>query len=257
MTSPFFHYGLHDRHPQKPVLVFLHGLFGGLGNFEDVIKPLQREFPIVVPELPLFKDSQTEPTLAGLLWWLDAFLESINTSRVTLIGNSLGGQLACLYATLRPAKIHSLVLTGSAGMGEKHIGVSLPRRFDRKFIREKAALTFYEKQPSEALIDEIAAVISNPVSLRRLLSLSRDSMRTRLESVLPEIQHPVLLIWGKNDLITPLQACEAFQKGLPNAKTAVFDCCGHAPMMEHPELFAAEVHHFLSTKNETRELVQI
>ena len=50
---------------------------------------------------------------------------------------------------------------------------------------------------------------------------------------------PVCLIWGRNDIITPPEVAEDFQKGLPDADLFWIDECGHAPMMEHPERFNA------------------
>jgi pimeloyl-ACP methyl ester carboxylesterase len=237
-----------DALPRKTALVFLHGLFGGLGNFKAVVQQVQHEQPVLVPELPLFESDNVAPSLTGLLWWLDHLIGQMDFGKVCLVGNSLGGQLACLYAALRPEKVSGLVLTGAAGMGEQMTGISRPRRFDREYLRIKARQTFYALEPEDALIDSIANVLSCPHRVRRLLSLSRDSMRTRLESLLPSIQCPVHLIWGANDTITPPETASAFKNGLPAATLCLLPECGHAPMMEQPEFFTRELMWFLKNR---------
>jgi pimeloyl-ACP methyl ester carboxylesterase len=51
------------------------------------------------------------------------------------------------------------------------------------------------------------------------------------------IKAPTLLIWGKNDQVTPAFVGEEFKERIKNSRLVLLDKCGHAPMMEHPEKF--------------------
>jgi pimeloyl-ACP methyl ester carboxylesterase len=246
MRIEFFSPVPQSAEDKRPVIVFLHGLFGDLGNFSEAAAFLQSEFPVLTPPLPLFQTTNPEPSLSGLLWWLDMQLTKLDAGKLCLVGNSLGGQLACLYAAFRPQQVHSLVLTGAAGMGEVSMGISRPRRFDREYLKAKARTTFFNLEPDESLINAIVKVVQNPPDVHRLLALSRDSMRTRLDGMLEQITCPVLLIWGENDSITPPACAEAFESVLLNVKKVMIPQCGHAPMMEHPQIFARHVAQFLS-----------
>jgi pimeloyl-ACP methyl ester carboxylesterase len=54
---------------------------------------------------------------------------------------------------------------------------------------------------------------------------------------LPNLKVPTLLIWGKQDQITPPHVAEEFHEALPDSELVWIDKCGHAPMMERPEAF--------------------
>jgi pimeloyl-ACP methyl ester carboxylesterase len=88
-------------------------------------------------------------------------------------------------------------------------------------------------------------VINDRAKLMSLLAITRDTHKYNMEEYLPEITQEVLLIWGRNDEITPPEAAELFEEKLPNARLQWIDKCGHAPMMEHPKKFALLLKEFL------------
>lgn len=61
-----------------------------------------------------------------------------------------------------------------------------------------------------------------------------------------KINQPVLLVWGKQDIVTPPEVAEEFYFHLPNAKLEFIDNCGHVPMMEQPKLFNQYLNQFLA-----------
>jgi|SRR5579863_959099 len=67
-----------------------------------------------------------------------------------------------------------------------------------------------------------------------------------LRHLLPAIRTPTLLVWGREDAITPLEAGAIYQRGIPRARLAVIENCGHMPEMEQPTEFAALVRSFLA-----------
>jgi len=64
---------------------------------------------------------------------------------------------------------------------------------------------------------------------------------------LHQIQQPTLLIWGKNDIVTPPFVAEEFKKLIPNSQLDFIDKCGHAPMMEVPAEFNIILEKFLGS----------
>jgi pimeloyl-ACP methyl ester carboxylesterase len=63
---------------------------------------------------------------------------------------------------------------------------------------------------------------------------------------LGEIDCPTLLIWGKQDIVTPPSAGQGFTELMPNARIVWLDNCGHAPMLEAPVPFAGAIREFLA-----------
>lgn len=228
----------------KESIVFLHGLFGGLSNFEACISFISGDFDCFVPELPLYTTDKKSP-LISLTEWLVEYIEShFPSQKVHLVGNSLGGQLAIMLALKIPDHIASITLTGSAGLGEKEFQTSFPKRFCADFIREKAAETFFDHHVDEELVAHISEIVKDRDKLLRLIRLAKDSFSVNLISEFPKIEAPVHLIWGYHDKITPLSQADIFQQKL-NASLDIISDCGHAPMMEKPLQFAESLTFFL------------
>jgi pimeloyl-ACP methyl ester carboxylesterase len=232
-----------DNSPSH-TLICLHGMFGGLSNYDGLV-PHMDNCELFVPSLPIHGDSGERPTIRGLSNWLDQFISDMNLEEPILMGNSLGGHLALDYVIQHPKKVRALVLTGSSGLQEKEFGSTCPRRNDREYIRAQAAQTFYKDLVDDALLDDIMEVITTPEKLKNVLAIARDTYEHQIEQQLPEILQPVLLIWGRNDQITPPEVANKFEQMLPKARLRWIDKCGHAPMMEHPETFALFLNEFL------------
>ena len=225
-------------------LVFLHGLFGGLSNFDPLIRFLD-DCQVYVPKLPIHDFDDKELSLSSLTDWLEEFFNILDEQNFILVGNSMGGHLALNYVLTHPKKVEALVLTGSSGLQEKDFGSSCPRRNDREYIRKQAAQTFYDDIIDEQLLDSIMEVIRDPHKLQNILALTRDTHERRMEQFLPKITHPTLLVWGENDEITTPSVANKFHSLLPNSRLRWIEKCGHAPMMEHPETFALFLNEFL------------
>lgn len=225
-------------------LVLLHGMFGGLSNYDALIKNID-DYNIFVPSLPIFDLDASELSIRKLTLWLREFMEAMGLDHPILLGNSLGGHLALDYALQYPKQVSALILTGSSGLQEKDFGSTCPRRNDREYIRKQAARTFYDEQIEDGILDDIMEVVTDPAKLRNVLVMARDTHEYNMEQYLSDISQEVLLIWGKNDVITPPEAARLFYRNIPNARLRWIDKCGHAPMMEHPQTFALLLNEFL------------
>ena len=68
-----------------------------------------------------------------------------------------------------------------------------------------------------------------------------------LRQLLPGVITPTLLVWGREDAITPLQCGELYQSSIPRSRLAIIENCGHMPEMEKPAEFAKLVDNFLAS----------
>lgn len=226
-------------------IVLLHGMFGGLSNYDSIIPQLDHG-NIYVPSIPLYDFSASTLSINTLTHWLHTFLLSMEADQPVIVGNSMGGHLALDYALRHPRNVSALVLTGSSGIQERDFGTTFPRRNDREYIREQAALTFYDDLLDEEILDEIMEVIHSPSKLLNMLAIARDTHEYNMKALLSDIPHPTLLVWGKNDEITPPEVARTFEEKLPRARLRWVEKCGHAPMMEHPDIFAFFLNEFLT-----------
>ncbi|NQW78210.1 MAG: alpha/beta hydrolase [Chitinophagaceae bacterium] len=229
-------------------LMLCHGLFGALSNFADLIEKFRFTHKVVVPILPLFDLDILHTTVAGLEKHIAAFIEYKNYTNIHLLGNSLGGHVALVYILKHPERVKSLTLTGSSGLFENAMGDSYPKRGDYEYIKNKTAQTFYDPAvATAALVDEVFEITKNRLKVIKIISLAKSAIRHNLGEELNQINQPTLLIWGKNDIVTPPFVAEEFKKLIPNSQLHFIDKCGHAPMMEVPAQFNIILEKFLGS----------
>lgn len=228
-------------------LLLLHGLFGALSNFEHLIEYFKNTNKVVVPMLPLFDLDLLHTSVGGLQKFVKNFIEYKNYDHIHLLGNSLGGHVALVYILKNPARVKSLILTGSSGLFESGMGDSYPKRGDKEYIRKKTRLTFYDPaMATDELVDECFEITNNRFKVIKIIALAKSAIRNNLGQELNQIKQPTCLIWGNNDTITPPFVGKEFNKLIPNSELHFIDKCGHAPMMEVPVEFNKILNGFLT-----------
>lgn len=234
------------------VLMLLHGLFGALSNFFDIIEYFKDRYKVVIPILPLYELPIEETSVNGYVEYVEKFVAYKNYDNVIALGNSLGGHIALIYALQNPQKLRAVVLTGSSGLFESAMGDSYPKRGDYEYIKKKAEVTFYDpKHATKELVDELFDIVNDRNKVIRVLATAKSAIRQNLGDEVGKITAPALLIWGNNDTVTPPFVGEEFHKLIPQSKLIFIDKCGHAPMMEQPAEFNHHLEQFLNTLENT------
>ena len=228
-------------------LMLLHGLFGALSNFEDLIAHFSKTHKVVVPLLPLLDLDLLHTSVGGLQKFVFRFIEHRNYNNIHLLGNSLGGHVGLVLVLKHPEHIKSLILTGSSGLFENGMGDSYPKRGDKEYIRKKTQLTFYNPDlATDDLVNEVFEITNNRLKVIKIIALAKSAIRNNLGEELNQIKQPTCLIWGNNDTITPPFVGKEFNRLIPNSELHFVDKCGHAPMMEVPVEFNQILEQFLS-----------
>jgi len=227
-------------------LMLLHGLFGALSNFKDLIEYFKKDYKVVVPMLPLFELDIFHTTVSGLAKHVQKFIDVKGYKNIHLLGNSLGGHVALIYVLKNATKVKSLTLTGSSGLFENGMGDTYPKRGDKDYIRKKTEVTFYDPaMATDELVEEVFQITTSRLKVIKVLALAKSAIRSNLGEELNQIKLPTLLIWGNNDIITPPFVGTEFHKLIPNSELHFIDKCGHAPMMEVPDEFNLILGNFL------------
>lgn len=227
-------------------LMLLHGLFGALSNFSDLIEYFSRSRKVVMPLLPIYSMPLKKVSVKGLVSHVEKFVTFKGYDRMHIMGNSLGGHIAILFALAKPEKVSSITLTGSSGLFESTMGSSFPKRGDYDFVKTKTEAVFYKPETaSKELIDEVFDIVNDRNKAIRLVLTAKSAVRQNLANKLHAIHQPTLLVWGKQDDITPPFVAEKFDEMIKNTTLVFIDKCGHAPMMERPEKFSGILEKFL------------
>lgn len=228
-------------------LILLHGLFGALSNFKDLIEYFKLHNTVIVPMLPLFELDLLHTTVGGLEKYVHKFIEAKGYENINLLGNSLGGHVALIHTLKHQQKIKSLILTGSSGLFENGMGDTYPKRGDYEYIKRKTELTFHDPATAtKELVDEVYEIVNQRTKVIKIIALAKSAIRNNLGEELNEIKVPALLIWGNNDTITPPFVGKEFNRLIPNSELHFIDKCGHAPMMEQSQAFNEILHGFLT-----------
>ncbi len=232
-------------------MIILHGLMGGLSNFEGVTNHFpQLGYKVLVPELPIYGMPMLKTNVKNFAKFLERFIEHKGLKDVILLGNSLGGHIGLLHTKLYPNMVKALVITGSSGLYESAMGDGYPKRGDYEFIKKKAQDVFYDPAvATKEIVDEVFATVNDRMKLVKTLAIAKSAIRHNMSKDLPHMHTPTCIIWGENDSVTPPNVAKEFHELLPNSDLFWIKECGHAPMMEHPNEFNEVLEKWLEKRN--------
>lgn len=232
-------------------IIILHGLMGGLSNFDSVTNHFSAQgYKVVIPELPIYTMSLLKTNVKSFAKYLHDFIEFKGYDEVILLGNSLGGHIGLYHTKLYPKKVKALVITGSSGLYESAMGSGYTKRSDYEVIKKKAQDVFYDPEvATKEIVDEVYETVNDRNKLIKTLAIAKSAIRHNMAKDLPKMQVPTCIIWGKNDTVTPPEVALEFDELLPDSELFWIDKCGHAAMMEHPKEFNKLLENWLKSRN--------
>lgn len=231
-------------------IIILHGLMGGLSNFDAVTSFFsQKGYKVVIPELPVYTMPLLKTGVKSFALYLNEFIQMKGFDQVILLGNSMGGHVGLYHTKIAPEFVKALILTGSSGLYESAMGESYPKRGDYEYIKKKTEGVFYNTDiATKAIVDEVYDTVNDRNKLIKTLAMAKSAIRHNMAQDLPDMNTPTCLIWGKQDAVTPPEVAEDFNKLLPDSDLFWIDKCGHAAMMEKPEEFNELLHSWLQER---------
>jgi 4,5:9,10-diseco-3-hydroxy-5,9,17-trioxoandrosta-1(10),2-diene-4-oate hydrolase len=257
--------------PDAPAVVLLHG--GGPGasgwsNFGRNLPVFAGRFRTLLVDQPGFGQSDRPPVTGNYFTFsadaLAGLLKTLGIERVHLIGNSLGGGTAVRFALNYPDRAGRLVLMAPGGLGlnvfapDPTEGVKRLMEFSAPPgpTREKMAaflrtLVHDQRLVTDELVDERFALASDPAALAAMASLGASFFdpATAEDGLLwreaHRLRHRVLLIWGREDRVNPLDGALVALKLIRRAQLHVFGGCGHWAQLEKFDEFNRLVISFL------------
>jgi pimeloyl-ACP methyl ester carboxylesterase len=218
----------------KPV-VFVHGLGGDAQEWAPLLLDVVRGgFRVYAMDLPGYGESAAPPgrsySISEQARFVGSFLEAMHTGPVALVGASMGGWISAAVALDAPQRVERLVLMDSAGFAFKpDFNVALFTPTTPQEVDALLALISPQPNPIPEFVKEdvIRQSRGRAWVINRALA-SMDAGGDVLDSRFSLLKVPVLLVWGKQDRITPLWLGEAMHRAAPQSVLEVYDGCGHA-----------------------------
>lgn len=240
-----------------PAVVFLHGSGPGVSawtNWKRVMPEFATDFRVIAPDMAGFGYTERKDGLAyDIKTWvkhLIGFLDALGLERVSLVGNSFGGSLSLAAAARFPERFERIVLMGTP-CDKFMMTPGLRAGWDYVPSRENMRTTMAHFPYDPAFItDELvedryqASVIPGAQEgLRKLLAKPNEDGETPLsgmpESVVANIQHPTLVLHGREDRVIPVEMGIRLGRAMPNAELHMFGKCGHWVQAERHDDFVA------------------
>jgi pimeloyl-ACP methyl ester carboxylesterase len=243
-----------ERGDGEPVLL-LHGLMGEMDHWETTLEALGPFRRPIALELPIFDPGLADVSVPALADYVRRFMEAIELPPAIVCGNSLGGHVALELALSHPGWVEGLILTGASGLFERTFTGRVPHQPTRAYVRERMEEIFYDPTlVTSEWVESIRRIVTTRRTALRVLQVARSAKRDNVEDRLGQIRVPTLLVWGKDDRITPINVAERFHGRIRGSQLVYLPNCGHAPMLERPEAFNAAVGDWLVETRARRAL---
>ena len=241
-----------------PTVILLHGLGGSTQVWQFNLGPLAEKFHVIAPDQIGFGKSDkplVNYRIRTYVDFLDQFCKQLKIERATLVGNSMGGWIAAAFTAAFPDRVDKLVLVDAAGYTppkdldtRAFFGLNPTTRDGMKLL---AAKVFYNKLfQTDALIDQAIAARLAAGDGYTINSITESIIRGEdfVDDTIKTIKRPTLIVWGREDGLTPVADAERFNRDIAGSKLVVFNQCGHVPNVEKPAEFNAAVIKFLGEK---------
>ncbi|MCG9892247.1 MAG: alpha/beta fold hydrolase [Thermosynechococcaceae cyanobacterium MS004] len=252
--------------PSAPIL-FLHGFGGSIGHWRQNFPFFADHHPVYALDLLGFGASEKAPIRYSIDLWVQQVYEFWQTfirRPMILVGNSIGSLTALALASAHPEAVQRLAMLSlpDPSVREDLIPLwcrPLVSRVEQAFtanwvlkplfywvrrpkvVRNWASLAYSSRA---ALTDELVEIFAAPARDRGaalafshiLQAMIRPQFGPRVSAILPELELPILLIWGRQDRMVPAGFAKIFADLNPNLTLVELDEAGHCPHDECAEV---------------------
>ena len=259
-------------------ILLIHGLGGSRHHWQQILSSLSREYRVLAVDLPGYGDSplQTVPSDSLLHFFsasLLALMDSLSIPKTHLVGHSMGGHIAMLFALENPGRVQKLVLAAPAGIEtfteaeaqglNAYAKQAYPQKLPEAQIRQNYALNFYQMpEAAEALIQERLQLNESdyfPTYAQVLTKAVESMLQTPVADRLGALASPVLIVFGEEDKLIPNRflhpqlntkaVAEKAQEAIPGSQLIMLPKAGHLLMFEQSEAFNQALQNFLNKSN--------
>ncbi len=233
-------------------ICFLNGLLGVNEHWYDVSRTLAARTTgsgaarCLIFGVPLVELRSKDLSVDGVTRLVSRVIEEVVGGPAIIAGNSLGGHVAQRIAMERPELCKALILAGSSGLFERTLERGVEHRPSFEWTEKKIKGLFFEEASiPPGTIERAYEELSKRYAARAIVKLGRSAKADHMGDRIIHIRKPTLLIWGRQDNVTPPQVAEEFHELIPDNRLVWVDRCGHAPMIERPQEFAEATLAFL------------
>lgn len=252
------------KNKNSETIILLHGFTADKNNWPRFTRHISDEFRVIAIDWPAHGESTylvgADYSLSNQATRLNTFMENMGIGKAHLVGNSMGGAIAAIFASRYPSKVQTLTLMNSGGADNPNTESEIEAAM-RQGTNPLLAETPEEFQHTFDVAMErppfvpwpISAAIANVAADRhaRFLAVFRQvhgGVTNRDYGYLKNIQAPTLIMWGDKDRILDVGNAQIFSAELPKSETVIYEGIGHMPMLEVPAQSAGDIVRFIKSQ---------
>ncbi len=247
----------------QPVIL-LHGTGGEGARWMPTIRALAPEFRVIALDQIGFGQSDKPLTtyhngvFAG---FLARFMKAIGVPKASLVGQSMGAQVALSLAVQNPQSVDRLVLVngGSFRSGSATSNAAPPDWHARQIAnagtlsesREYLEKLYYDHSliTDELVERNLILRLRSAHTIESMQLASDRGLGGLTEEQVRGIKAPTLLVWGANDKLSPPANADKLNAVIQDSRKVLIDKAGHYPFLEHPDKFNQVVLQFLKSQS--------
>lgn len=233
-----------------PPLILMHGWGCNHATVASIAATASKTHRVYNIDFPGFGDSPEPKEVWGVEEYtrtIEDFALRLNITKPVLVGHSFGGRIAILFASRN--KTDKVVLVDAAGVKPKRslkyyykvYTFKLKKRLLYLMLGQERAEKYLDKARKKAGSSDYAN--ASPM-MRRILS---KVVNEDLKSKMPKIKAPTLLVWGTEDMATPLADAKLMESLIPGSGLVTFPGASHYSFLDCPGQFAAVLSSFLNS----------
>lgn len=216
------------------VVVLVHGL-GGRAEDWRLLAPylVKAGFRLYIPDLPGYGRSERPANFSYSVGdeatVVTDFTKALDLKQVNLGGWSMGGWIVQIVASRHPEMVRRLMIFDSAGLYWKpdwDVNLFIPKSPEQLDQLEALLLPHPTHIPWFVARDILRQSREHAWVMRRAIDTMLTGRETT-DSLLPAFKMPVLILWGVEDRITPLELGQKMHQLIPQSELDVFNGCGH------------------------------
>ncbi len=218
----------------QSAIIFLHGWRSESSVWKNLAKNLpSREFMSYLIDLPGFGESPAPKVAFGVQDYarlVNNFAEKQGVKSAIIVGHSFGGRIGIVLAAKYPDLVGKLVLVDSAGIKKEYPGREKMAKIVKPLFKPKFMHGLRQKIYKRIGSEDYLAT---PALTETYLKVINQD----LTSELSKIVQPTLLIWGADDVATPVSDAKIMKEKINNSKLEILEHAGHFSFLDQPEKF--------------------
>jgi pimeloyl-ACP methyl ester carboxylesterase len=226
----------------EPIL-FIHGWGVLVEPYQESLNILSERYQVIAPVLPGLGNSTAPEKIQNSNDYakiIGNFVKKLNLKKVHVVGHSLGGAIAIALAALMPSIVRSLIIVDSTGIP---LG-SIPEVVLKRAIEMPAQSWQMKIQPVSAIFKSL--LYNSLFHLKNTIKMGFIALEEDIRPILPKIESPCLILWGENDVLTPVKFAQELSQGIRGSKLKIVEQGYHEWNLFFPDKFTEIIFDFIA-----------